>query len=94
MPSKAMVQYKVGMYPEESERMERLIHDEDVPSGRLLLESFMFILEDPQALAYVINKCREKRYRATGANVGEWKKTQIRKFKNAKEKSNTQSQES
>lgn len=91
MPSKAQVQYKVGLYAEQAEQLERLVKEHDVPSSRILREALMFILGDLDALTFVIEQARKPQYRNTGANVGLWKQAEIKRYQNAKKKSNEES---
>jgi uncharacterized membrane protein len=92
MPSKGMLQFKVAFYPEQAEQLERVVKEQDVPYAKLLREAFMFLLEDPEALKYVVAQAKKANYRSTGANVGLWKQTQIRKYVNGKKRNDTQTQ--
>jgi len=94
MPSKGMLQFKVAFYPEQAEQLERVAREQNVPYGKLLREAFMFLLEDPDALEYVVAQARKKNYRSTGANTGLWKQTQIRKYVNGKKRDDAKTQNS
>jgi hypothetical protein len=93
MPSKGMLQFKVAFYPEQAEQLERVASEQDVPYGKLLREAFMFLLEDSDALEYVVAQARKTNYRSTGANKGLWKQTQIRKYRNGQKRNEPQTED-
>lgn len=73
MASKGQITYKTYLYPEQSEVMEALRESEAIPTARLFRECFLHVMDDPDTLKKVIDRCREKSYRKTGANIGVWK---------------------
>lgn len=93
MPSKGMLQFKVAFYPEQAEQLERVVKEQNVPYAKLLREAFMFLLEDQDALEYVVAQAKKSNYRSTGANVGLWKQTQIRKYVNGKKSSTSETKD-
>lgn len=68
MPSKAMIHYKVGLYMEQSDEVEKISEAHKISTMRLIRQSLLIVLNDPVLLSKAINSSKVKQYRKTGLN--------------------------
>lgn len=68
MPSKAMIYYKVGLYMEQSDEVEKISEAHQISTMRLIRQALLMVLNDPVLLSKAISKSKVKQYRKTGLN--------------------------
>lgn len=85
MPSKAMTQFKVSLYPEQAETLNELSESENLMINRIFRESLLIVLEDESLKKELIKRCRRVQYRKSGLHKGDWTKHLIRKYSTSKE---------
>jgi len=63
-----MIQYKVGLYMEQSDEVQAISESYNISTIRLIRHALLIVINDQELLSRAINNSKAKQYRKTGLN--------------------------